>query len=368
MLFVLKTKKYRMSHKHVVRTLNRRGGNIISTLSKRGADQTMRALFGASILAISFLLMMGQRGFAFERGASFTVLPGTTMGLPYAYTGTPGLYFYSLANYGTVSVPREVSPNIGFGPGSIKADVADEIPALLWTTPWTLFGARYAVLVTQPMVSVSSYGQVPGLGWVTRQTGGLRDPIISPLNLSWDLKNGWHIGAGFSMAIPIGRIKGINGLDSAGAPYWTLQPNMGVSYLRDGWDLSATLLYDFYTTNPHSHVTDGQALYLDLTATKMFGRFEIGPVGYVAFQTTRDSGGDPAAFIASRGLVNSCQPIAPNVSNGCVRAAKAGVGAKIGYHIGRAQIAVLATGSVLSHGQGGSDGWRVWTQFSWKLY
>ncbi len=310
----------------------------------------------------------GDRAIAFERGATFTVLPGTTMGLPFAYTGTPGIYVYSLGNYGTVSLPREIAPNVGKGPGSIEADVADEVPALLWTTPWTLFGATYAMLVSQPMASAQSYGQVPGVGPVSNQVGGLRDTIIMPVNLSWHLPYGWFVAAGFTMAVPDGHIKGINGLGSVGAPYWTFEPTFAVSYLHDGWDLSATFLYDIYSTNPYSGVTDGQALYVDLTATKKFGHVEIGPVGYVAVQTTRDSGGSPAAFIATRGAANSCEPIAPNINNYCIQAARAGVGGKIGYDLGRGEIALLATQSVLSHGQGGADGWRIWTQFSWKLY
>ena len=329
----------------------------------------MHAQFRALIFSVVALpaFMMGDPAFAFEPGASFTILPGTTMGLPFAYTGTPGVYFYSLGNYGTFSVPRDVAPNVGLGPGAIKADVADEVPAVLWTTPWTVFGATYAVLFSQPMVSAHAYGQVPGVGPVSTYAGGLRDTIISPANLSWHLSHGWYVAAGINMAVPDGHITGIDGLSSVGAPYWTIEPTFALSYLHDGWDLSATFFYDIYTTNPYSGVTDGQAFYVDLTATKTFNHVEIGPVAYAAIQTTRDSGGNPAAFIATRGLVNSCEPVAPNVNNYCMQAAKAGIGGKIGYDLGHAEIALLATQSVLSHGQGGADGWRIWTQFTWKL-
>jgi hypothetical protein len=328
----------------------------------------MRAFARASILAALSLLATSNAGFAFERGASFTIMPGTTMGLPYAYTGTPGVYFYGLANYGTFSLPRDVSPNVGLGPGSINIDVADVVPAIVWTTPWTLLGARYAILVSQPAVAVNAYGAIPGEGWYTSESGGFRNTIFAPINLSWSLGGGWHFGAGINFSIPDARTTGHNGLDSGGQPYWTIEPTFGVSYLRNGFDLSATLLYDFYTTNRYSGVTDGQALYLDLTATKKFGHFEIGPVAYLAAQTTRDRGGNPLEFIATRGAVNSCEPEPFNVYNYCVQAAKAGVGAKIGYDIGGGELALIATQSVLHHGQGGSDGWRIWTQFTYKLY
>ena len=328
----------------------------------------MRAFVGASILAALSLLATSDAGLGFEQGASFTILPGTTMGLPFAYTGTPGVYFYSLGNYGTVNLPHDVQPNVGRGPASIKADVGDEVPAIVWTTPWKLFGASYAVLVSQPLVSVQAYGEIPGVGWHTSQAGGLRNTIVAPINLSWHLGNGWNVGAGLNLSIPDARTTGVNGLDSGGQPYWTLEPTVGVSYLHNGFDLSATLLYDFYTANRYSGVTNGQALYLDLTATKKFGHFEIGPVAYMALQTTRDTGGNPLEFLATRGAVNSCEPEPINVYNYCVQAAKAGVGGKIGYDFGQGELALIGSQSVYSHGQGGSDGWRIWTQFTWKLY
>lgn len=328
----------------------------------------MHAFVRASILAAISVLATSDVGFAFEQGASFTILPGTTMGLPFAYTGTPGVYFYSLGNYGTFSLPHDVQPNIGQGPGALKIDVGDEVPAIVWTTPWKLFGASYAVLISQPAVSVQVYGPIPGAGWHTSEGGGFRNTIVAPINLSWHLGNGWNVGAGINVSIPDARTTGVNGLDSGGQPYWTLEPTFGVSYLHNGFDLSATLLYDFYTTNRYSGVTDGQALYLDLTATKKFGHFEIGPVAYMAMQTTQDRGGNPLEFIATRGKANSCEPEPFNIYNYCVQAAKAGVGGKIGYDFGGGELAIIGTQTVLSHGQGGGDGWRIWTQFTYKLY
>ncbi|HEY1736250.1 MAG TPA: transporter [Methylovirgula sp.] len=311
---------------------------------------------------------MTERGLAFEQGASFTLLPGSTMGIPFANSHSPGLYFYSLGNYGTMTVPGDVSPNVGFGKGTINVDVPDYIPALLWTTPWMLFGAHYAILVGQPVAQVKAYGEIPGRGYFTSQGGGLRNTIITPINLSWHLPNGWYVGAGFNSHVPIARTTGINGLDSGGQPYWTLEPTLAASYLKNGYDFSATVFYDIYTTNTYSHVTDGQAVYLDLTATKKFGQYEFGPVGYFAAQTTKDTGGNALGYLTSGGAINSCEPEPGGFYNYCVRAAKAGVGGMASYDFDRGNIALLVTQSVLSHGSGGSDGWRVWTQFSFKLY
>ena len=328
----------------------------------------MQTLLRASLLAALPAVALSTDAFAFERGASFTILPGTTMGLPYAYTGTPGVYFYSLGNYGTISVPAEAVPNLGKGPAALKSDIPDEVPALLWTTPYTLFGATYAMLVAQPVAQTKLYGNVPGAGWITQQGGGQRNTLLSPVNLSWHLPGGFFIGTGFNAAIPDARTTGPNGLTSAGQPFWTLEPTLSFSYLHDGFDLSATFLYDIYTRNTYSNVVNGQGLLVDLTATKKFGHWEIGPVGYLAVQTTRDSGGNPTQFLATQGTINSCEPEPGNIYNFCTRASKAGVGGKFGYDFGRGEIAVLGTQSVLSHGQGGSNGWRIWTQLTFKLF
>lgn len=328
----------------------------------------MHALLRSALCALMPTLLLNSAVQAFERGASFTILPGTTMGLPYAYAGPPGLYFYNLGNYGTSAVSHNVQPNIGKGPASLQADVANDTPAFVWTTPYKLFGASYSVLLAVPVAAVDIYGPVPGAGWSRSEGGGLRNTFLSPITLSWNMGGGLFIGSGFNMAVPDARTSGVNGLNSAGQPFWTFEPNVGVSYLANGLDLSATLLYDFYTRNTYSNVVNGQALLLDLTATKKFGHIEIGPVGYVAFQTTRDSGGNPLQFLATNGSVNSCEPEPGGIFNYCVRGAKAGVGGKIGYDFGRGEIALLATDTVFHRGQGASDGWHIWTQLSFKLY
>lgn len=291
------------------------------------------------------------------------------MGLPLAYLGSPGLYANDLASYGTNAVPGSIAPNAGKGPGTIKVDTAIELLSLRWTTPWTFFGARYAVAAVQPFVTQEKYGTIPGKGATDTFAGGIHDTIISPIILSWELPHKLFISPFLRIGVTDGTIQGVNGLDNVGVPYTMIQPGFAVAYLENGWNLSANLFNDIYLTNPYSHITDGQVFRADLTATKKFGRLEIGPVGYLAFQTTRDTGGaSPAAYAASHGALNTCNPLPSGAFDQCSRASKAGVGAKIGYNFGPAQLAVLVTDSVLGEGIGGANGWRVWTQASFKLY
>lgn len=291
------------------------------------------------------------------------------MGLPLGYVGSPGLYVTNLASYGTNTAPGSIVPNAAKG-SKLYVDTPIEVLSFRWTTPWTLFGARYAFIAVQPFVSQRQYGDIVGKGPTDTQTGGMHDTIISPAVLSWELPHKTFFSTFLRAGIPDGAIDGPTGLgNAAGTPYWMIQPGAAISYLEHGWDLSANLFYDFYTTNPYSHVTDGQVFRADFTATKKFGRLEIGPVGYLAFQTTRDTGGaSPAAYAASKGALNTCNLLPSGAFNQCSRAGKAGIGGKIGYNFGAANLALLVTDSVLSEGVGGANGWRVWTQASFKLY
>jgi hypothetical protein len=238
------------------------------------------------------------------------------------------------------------------GPGVIHVGAAIELINIRWTTPWTLLGENYAFVIAQPVVVQSKYGEIPGKGETYGHAGGVHNTIVTPGLLSWELASNMYVAAGMRFGVPDGTIQGVNGLDNIGVPYWMIQPTFALSYLDNGWDLSATLFYDIYTANPYSHVTDGPVFRADLTATKKFGSFEVGPVAYVAFQTQRDTGGSSAAYLASGGAINTCEPLPTGAFNNCARAEKAGAGGKLGYDFKTVQIAVLVTDSVLSHGQG----------------
>ena len=92
---------------------------------------------------------------------------------------------------------------------------------------------------------------------------------------------------------------------TANPDYWTFEPHGAVSYLAGGWDLTAHFLYDFNTASAgHSSpfagtpaaiigmgYRSGDQAFLDLTATKKYGKWEIGPVAYFEWQTTPDQPG-----------------------------------------------------------------------------
>ena len=61
-----------------------------------------------------------------------------------------------------------------------------------------------------------------------------------------------------------------------------------LSYLKDGWNLSAAIYEEINTQNTVTHYTPGDIFHVDFTATKTIGKWTFGPVGYYVAQVTND--------------------------------------------------------------------------------
>ncbi|MGY0782061.1 transporter [Azospirillum argentinense] len=55
--------------------------------------------------------------------------------------------------------------------------------------------------------------------------------------------------------------------------YWAVEPTLGVSWLHDGWNVSAALHYDINFKNTASEYTSGNILVGDYTVTKTIGKW-----------------------------------------------------------------------------------------------
>jgi len=339
------------------------------------AQMNTRSIINASVLAAMFLMARLHQAAAFEPGASFATFPGILMGEPVgALPAATGLYFEDLIHYGEANLPTIMSQT-PYGPGSIKSDSAAMTPTLLWSSPFKTFGASYGAALVQPMTSIHNHGYVngpEGLQNVTSHEGVIHDTEFIPAILSWNLTGGFFTSAAIGVYVPDGRISGINGLSSLiGSPFYTIEPAWAISYLADGWNLTASFLYDFNMENPYSKVVNGQSMNIDLTATKTFGKFEFGPVAYFAFQTTSDSGGNLKSYLATIGSAtpaNYCGQLPAGLSSPCSRASVGGLGGRLGYDFGPARLSLEVTDSLFDHGQGGLNGWRIWTRLAFPLY
>ena len=190
--------------------------------------------------------------------------PGETVGVAAGAPLPPGFYFVNTGDWGC----RNTSPN--------DTCVGVDIPVVAWSTPWQLLGARLQFLVATPVVEVGVQN--------SDFHSGVYNPLVSG-QLAWDLGNGWGfsylLGAYFGVNSPVA-------FDST-----SLNQRFALSYTGNGWNLTANAIwgiqFDSVTNcnpafNPAFSVgpcsINPNFLNVDLTATKKFGKWEIGPVGY----------------------------------------------------------------------------------------
>jgi hypothetical protein len=141
-----------------------------------------------------------------------------------------------------------------------------------------------------------------------------------------------------------------------------LEPEIAFSYLGNNWVASANFYYDINTRSQgvccaaNGSITSGNALFGDLTAVYKFGKWSIGPVGFLAVQTTNDTG--------------NCNPvIAGVVANQCGRFRQFGAGGLVGYGFGPVDIQAWITDEFGARDWAeGNGGVNVMTRIGFKIY
>jgi hypothetical protein len=205
----------------------------------------------------------------------FTI--GDALGAP----PPPGLYFENTNLY--------VPGASGRGQvGAYKANALLDSPTVNWSTGYNFLGASVAAAIAQPFYEAgvwSNSAAGPPYGGATLYPT-VHNTWANPFTLSWSLGAGLFASAAFDFYVPDGsRYDG-----TANPDYWTFEPRASISYLANDWDLSATFLYDISTasaghTGPFAGTPasvfgvgyrSGDQAFLDVTATKKFGKWEIG--------------------------------------------------------------------------------------------
>ncbi len=218
--------------------------------------------------------------------AQTTTVPGEQVGLA---TGAPlpeGIYALNTFTYRRTDAP--------FSP-----DTAVNLPVLVWSTPLVPLGGRIELLVAPPTVFA-----------FTRNRAGVPNRDIS-INVGtfvggiWAFDLGGNFGASLLGGAYLNDLNGDRGsLCTPGALTAGCTPvlpqlssntyRFGVagSYTGDGWNITANLTANIYDSPGRFPGLVGAAigpinlsdsLNIDLTATKKFGKFEFGAVGYGTF-------------------------------------------------------------------------------------
>lgn len=325
------------------------------------------ALGGLAALAVG---SFASSAFAIEPG-TFNYLAGASNGIPGGAAAPPGVYT------GLTSVEGIYEPMTGVqgvGPSGsengIKLGAFIDVVPVVWSTGWNFLGASYSVAVIQPFVTTivgpagsSSTNISAGVG-PTGVPGNVAfadfaqfmiNTVWQPINLSWNLGNGWFFSAAFSFQGPDGTMSGTPNPD-----YWTFEPGVGISYLSANWNVTANLAYSIYTASPGTNsalggtplgvnYTNGNLFAGDTNALYKIGKWEIGPVADFEVQTTADSGN--AAACAAK-LCNYQSTLY--------------LGGFVGYDFGPVDIAVWVIDPVIAENT--AQGLTVFSRVGFKLW
>jgi hypothetical protein len=198
--------------------------------------------------------------------AGSVIRPGDTIGNPAGKPIPPGLYFVNTLTYEC----RDIANH--------KTCATPNVPVIAWSTPWTVAGARLHILAA-PLVPLH-------LGVKNAPNrSGLFNPFIGA-QLAWDL------GQDFSVSYLLGTYVKTHGEVAYSST--SLNQRLALTYTGDGLNLTANVIlgthFDKVSHRPQispcppsaAHPSNGcnpDYLNIDLTATKKFGDWELGPVG-----------------------------------------------------------------------------------------
>ncbi|MCJ2016116.1 MULTISPECIES: transporter [unclassified Methylobacterium] len=216
--------------------------------------------------------------------AQTTTVPGEQVGLAVGAPLPEGLYAINTFTYRRTD-------------GRNDADTAVNVPVLVWSTPLVPLGGRVELLVAPPTVFV-----------FTRNPAGQRNKDIS-INVGTFVGGIWAFDLGSNFGVSLlggvylndlngdrGSINGgvVNG-QVVGTPVLpqlssnTYRFGVAGSYTGDGWNITGNLTANIYDSPGRFPGQVGAAigpinlsdsLNFDITATKKFGNFEIGPIAY----------------------------------------------------------------------------------------
>jgi hypothetical protein len=162
-----------------------------------------------------------------------------------------------------------------------KSSLVINVPLIAWSTPWKVLGGRVEVLAALPEIS----GGVPG----DRDYTELYNPA-GYVGVAWDLGGGFNFSAFIGGWAPVD-----NDLAKFGYDSWVLSERANLSYVANGWKLSANLSFgqpghSNSTTAFNAAGYKGDQILpsyfnYDLTATKTIGKWELGLVGFGSTDT-----------------------------------------------------------------------------------
>jgi hypothetical protein len=294
----------------------------------------MRFNFKALLAAAGVAAFAFSPANAYESG-SWQTKPGSFIGAS-AGMPPPGIYMFNqVFTYQSNLSGPGVQNALGGARVGVQAFV--DVQGFIFVPGWTFLGATYDALIVQPFVA-DSIGQP-----INAQASGVFNTYFVPVELTWKFgTSGFVTKAGLAFYAPTGTIQGPTGLNNQGRAFWTFQPEFAISYLGNGWNLTAFLYEEFNTANSRDNYTTGDIFHADFTATKTFGKWTIGPVGYYVAQVTDDK--------CPLGICRAFNPAGTLLNT--QRFQLFALGGLVEYNFGAASFSVWATQEIFSRASG----------------
>jgi hypothetical protein len=225
----------------------------------------------------------------------------------------PGIYFIEEDNWGV----RDTSP------GNNKSTLGVNINALVWSTPWKPLGGNLQFVAVVPAAEAGNTSP-------QSYAASLFNPFLLG-TVAWNVGNGFNFSYSFGGYVPL---KG----DAVADPDGDIENRIGLSYLKNGYNLSAQAILGTHLTN---ETLTGHPDYfnLNLTATKEFGKWTLGPIAYYSTDTQNE------LLNAATGFMGKQSQFA--------------VGGLVGYDWGQLVTQVYVSRDVYQENYGGYDT-RVW--------
>jgi hypothetical protein len=267
--------------------------------------------------ALAFTAFAGE-AWALEGPTPY--LPGVSVGIPIGALPPPGFYFSD----------DNVILNGGFKNGSgndapLNINGYLQIPSLLWVPTWQPLGFMNATIafdVVQPYNFVAT-NVAPGVA-------GFFNTIIGA-NASWNF-------APFFFKTGLGIYLDDGDWHTVANHTWTFEPDFALTWLSNGWNLTAHAIFDFQTEDTHARFQSGDVFFLDLTAGKSFGKWSFGVGGNYTQQLNDDKLTNPTlcALLGTPG--GSCTVPATAITSKGNKIQQIMIGPYMGYNFGPAEV------------------------------
>jgi hypothetical protein len=193
-----------------------------------------------------------------------------------------------------------------------------DVPILLWNPGIApILGATYACAISQPFMFTNvRLIAVDNLA-ITGSQWGAYNTVLVPFILSWQLPWNFYVSTSFSIGFDDGTTSPANSLAATtkiDGPVYTFlgqkttygipnnaylwssnnnyqfTPDIGLSWLYNGWNVSAEFMYTFYTNDSDCDIASGPELSIDYTLTYTWERWTLGVGAETQNQTYPDKG------------------------------------------------------------------------------